>query len=220
MSQARQDGVFPQQQLATDNTDFNVLSFVIQQLLGRVNVATLVRVEAVHTTGRVGPVGFVDVTPLVNQLDGAGQAVSHTTVYGLPYLRSQGGANAVIVDPKVGDIGICVFADRDISSAKAAGAQATPGSLRRFDFADGVYLPGWNHATAPERYIVVDDDGIKIEAGPLLDENADDIQITARVSCTVTAPEVTVNATATATVTSPLTTVNGPVVINGSLSII
>jgi len=147
--------VYPQKDLATGNTPFNQLMFVIKQALARVNVATLVQVVAVHTPGGVAPQGTVDVLPLVNQMDGGGQAVPHATIYGVPYLRIQGGTNAVICDPVAGDVGFLVVADRDITNAQASGAQANPASARRFDLADGLYLGMGVSDQAPENYVLV-----------------------------------------------------------------
>jgi hypothetical protein len=158
-------GVFGQQELNSGNSPFNELAFVVQMMLSRLNVATLVKVVAVSTSGGVSPVGTVDVLPLVNQVAGDGSAVPHTTIFGLPYLRIQGGANAVIVDPKVDDIGFCVFADRDISSVQASGAQGNPGSARRFDMADGLYFGGWNLSTTPVNYLQVNDSHIQAVFG-------------------------------------------------------
>ena len=160
----QQDGVYGQQKLASGNNDFNALSFMVQQILGRVNTSTLVRVVGVHTLGRTAPVGFVDVQPLVHQTDGIGQATPHGVVYHLPYIRLQGGANAFVVDPHVGDTGLAIFCDHDISAVKAGLGllAANPGSSRRFDMADGVYLGGWTPGKPLTRYIVIDDDGIKI----------------------------------------------------------
>jgi hypothetical protein len=156
------DGFIPQRKLNTGNSPFNVLSFLIQQALGRMNVATLVEVVAVRGGGTVA-VGTVDVTPLVNQLDGSDAAIPHTVIYGIPYARIQGGTNAVICDPKKGDVGFCIFADRDISAVKASGARANPGSKRRFDMADGLYIGGWlNSLTPPVNYVMVSDAGIKL----------------------------------------------------------
>lgn len=159
-------GVFGQQRLSSGNTPFNELSFLFEQMLGRLNVATLVKVVAVHSSGRTAAVGTVDVTPLVHQVDGSGNPWPHATIYGIPFFRIQGGANAVICDPHPGDVGFCVFADRDLSSVKASGgAAANPGSDRRFDLADGLFFGGWNPGTAPARFIVVDDAGVTIDAG-------------------------------------------------------
>jgi hypothetical protein len=143
--------------------EYNNIIFAVQQALNRLQTATLVRVDACTNSGDLSPVGFVDVTPLVNQIDGSTppNPTPHVTVFGLPYLRMQGGASAVIIDPQPGDIGVAVFASRDISKVKSTKAQANPGSFRSFDFADGLYLGGMLNGT-PQQYIKFSSDGITI----------------------------------------------------------
>jgi hypothetical protein len=142
-------------------SDFNVWSFMIQQALARVRTAGPVRVMAVTNNGGVSPVGFVDVQPLVNQMNGGGQTMPHGTVFHLPYIRVQGGTNAVIIDPVVGDIGLAVICDRDISSVKANQGQANPGSRRKFSLADGIYIGGILNGT-PVCYIQFIDGGMTL----------------------------------------------------------
>ena len=142
-------------------SEFNALHFAVSQILNTRNSATLVQIKSVTNSGGLSPVGFVDVLPLVNQLDGYHNAVPHGVVHNLPYFRLQGGANAVILDPQVGDIGLAVFADRDISSVKATKAQANPGSMRRSDYADGLYLGGVLNGT-PSQVVRFAADGIHV----------------------------------------------------------
>lgn len=144
--------------------DYNNIIFAVQQAISKLQTATLVRIESCTNDGDLSPVGFVDVTPLVNQIDGSGNPTPHVTVYGLPYLRIQGGSNAIIIDPAPGDIGVAVFASRDISKVKSTKAQGNPGSFRSYDFADGLYLGGMLNA-APQQYIRFGADGITIVAG-------------------------------------------------------
>ncbi len=165
------DGYLPKRKLSSGNTLFNQLSFIMNQLLGGVSVATLVSVEAVYGGG-TSPVGYVDISPLVNQLDGSGSSVPHTTIYGVPFFRLQGGVNAVICDPQVGDVGFCIFADRDISAVKASGGRANPGSDRRFDMADALYVGGWLSTVSPTRYLIISDTGIKIVAPETVEVDA------------------------------------------------
>lgn len=172
------DGFLPQSRPSSGNNEINALTFFVKQLLGQLNIATLVQVKAVHVTSRISPVGYVDVQPLVDQVDGAGRPVTHTIINNVPFLRLQGGACAVIVDPHVGDIGFCVFADRDISAVKAAKASKPPGSRRRFNLADGLYVGGWNSLTTPTSYVLIDDTSIEINS-PL--------------AVNITAPQTTVN---------------------------
>jgi hypothetical protein len=91
--------------------------------------------------GTVGPIGYVDVMPLVNQIDGQGNAMPHGAVKRLCYFRYGGANGAIISDPVVGDVGHMVLSDRDLSSVKATGKQANPGSRRKFDMSDGTYYP-------------------------------------------------------------------------------
>jgi hypothetical protein len=150
----------------SSNNDFNANSFLIRQILNQTNTATLVMVKAVTNAGELSPVGYVDVLPLVNQLDGFDNAIPHGVVHHLPYMRVQGGANAVIIDPQIGDIGIAVFAQSDISAIKAnsrtdARGAANPGSRRKFAYEDGLYIGGVLNGT-PTQYVQFNASGISI----------------------------------------------------------
>lgn len=133
---------------ASDGNDENMLDFIVEQAINRRNHATLVQIVAGPydangnpiTPGTAGPTGFVDVLPLVNQVDGWGIPIPHTIVHGVSYCRTQGGNNAFICDPVVGDKGKLVVSDRDTSIIKSTGKQANPGSQRRGNLADGTYI--------------------------------------------------------------------------------
>lgn len=90
---------------STPASDLNALDFLIQRALQGINTAEPVRVTGVSAEG-VQPVGFVSVQPLVNLVAGDGKGHQQGTLFRLPYFRAQGGENAVIVDPKPGDIGL------------------------------------------------------------------------------------------------------------------
>jgi hypothetical protein len=141
-------------------SEYNLLSFIIDQHLGKMATIELVQVKAVYGGG-LAAVGTVDVQPMVNQIDGQGNATAHGIIYGVPYFRIQGGSTAIIIDPVIGDIGLCAFAAHDISSVKATQAVANPGSRRRFAWSDGLYFGGFLGAV-PTRYIMAGPDGITI----------------------------------------------------------
>jgi len=162
---------------------FNELSFIIRQWINKLQTATLVKVVSCTNEGGLSPVGFVDVLPLVNQIDGQGNATPHATIFGLPYLRMQGGSNAVVMDPKPGDIGVAIFASRDISKVKSTQAQANPGSLRSYDFSDGMYLGGMLNGT-PTQYIQFTDAGITIVSPTLITLQAPSVVIDGALSTT------------------------------------
>jgi hypothetical protein len=132
--------------------DYAATVFTIRQLLARMQTMTLVKVLACTNSGGITPVGTVDVQPLITQLAGDGTATPHAPLFKLPYFRLQGGANALILDPQVGDIGMAGFCSRDISAVKKTKAQANPGSLRKYDFADGLYVGGFLNGT-PSQYV-------------------------------------------------------------------
>lgn len=140
---------------------YNNLAFMIQQAIAKVQTALPVQVNACTNDGGVSPVGTVDVIILVNQINSQGLSTPHLQMYGLPYVRIQGGANAVIVDPQPGDIGIAVFASRDISNVVSTKAQANPGSYRTHDFSDGLYIGGCLNA-APTQYVQFTSSGISL----------------------------------------------------------
>jgi len=147
--------------------EYSALAYIFRQLQAGVRTATLVQVKAVTNTGGVTAVGKVDVTPMVHQVDGNGAIVPHGVVHDLPYFRLQGGTNAVILDPQVGDIGLAVFADRDTSSVVATKAPAAPGSARRNNFADGFYIGGLLNGT-PVQFVQFTADGITVKSPTLV----------------------------------------------------
>lgn len=152
------------QQTPWDTGDDSTLAaFITRQMMARMSTMKLVRVEAVHGNGEVGAPGTVDVLPLVSQIDGNNNATPHGTVHGIPWARMQSGAAGIISDPKVGDIGMIVCADRDISGVKASKKPSTPGSFRKFDLADGVYV-GAVLGAMPNKYILFADDRIEVLA--------------------------------------------------------
>lgn len=141
--------------------DFNLNSFIILQWLSKMQTSMPVKVMACTNDGDLSPVGFVDVLPLVNQIDGQGDSTPHETIFNIPYFRIQGGSNAIIIDPVVGDIGICIFASRDISKVKTTKDQANPGSFRQYSFSDGMYIGGLLNGT-PVQFIQFNDTGITV----------------------------------------------------------
>lgn len=146
----------------TSNNEFNAQSFIIRAITGRYNTSMPVKIVSLVSGSGLEPVGFVNVQPMVNQLDGYGDSVPHGVIFNVPYMRIQGGANAVIIDPKVGDIGIACFASHDISAVKANRDISNPGSLRRFDMADAIYIGGILNGT-PVNYVMISDDEITLK---------------------------------------------------------
>lgn len=152
-----EEAYFGQNTAQTNTSETNTRAFAAQQMMNLISTATLCKVDSITNKGEVSAVGTMSCTPLVNMLDGIGKSFKHGSVNKIIYCRLQGGKNAVILDPKVGDIGLVVFCDRDISAVKQAKKQANPGSGRRNDFADGVWVMTVL-ADAPETYVRFTDD--------------------------------------------------------------
>jgi hypothetical protein len=125
------------------STDLNATVAIVRQMVSRMDTMKLVKVMAV-TLGSGSPPapGTVNVLPLVNQIDGSGFATQHGIVSGLPFWRFQSGPWAIVADPAVGDYGYVICADRDSSNVVKTPGQASPGSRRKYNIADAVYIGG------------------------------------------------------------------------------
>jgi len=200
---------FGHKQLSSVASDYNAMVFTISQLVNKIDTMTLVRVTKVTNAGGVSPVGYINAQLLVNQLTGDGKGVSGGTISNIPYLRMQGGSNAIILDPQVGDVGVCGFCSRDISTVKKTKDVSNPASRRKYNKADGLYFGGFLNGT-PSQYVQFNDSGITIHSPAAVILNAPDVQINSAT--------LEVNATSSATITTPTFTINGETIMNGGLS--
>lgn len=181
-------------------------SALINSMLSEVRTTMPCQIKKVTNDGGIAPIGYVDILPLVQMVDGSGVAYDNGIIFNVPYMRIQGGANAVIIDPQVGDIGLCAFCDRDISRVKKAKAQAAPNSRRKHDMSDAVYL-GAIIASAPTQYIQFNDEGITVHSPSKVIVSAPEIDLIA--------PSVQVHASTALTITSPSTTMSGTLTVHG-----
>jgi hypothetical protein len=144
-----------------------------------------VEVLAVHPYAD-GSGGTVDVQPLALDTDTNGTPLTEAPIYGVPWIRIQGGASAFIVDPAANDIGLAVFADRDSTNVIAQKTQAVVGSTRAHSEMDGLYVGGVLNA-APTQWVKLSSAGIDIKsAAALTMEAAGNITITATGPLTLT----------------------------------
>ena len=168
----------------TAGSSYNSLQFMVQQAI-RKQVHTAIPVQVQSVNGL-----FVDVLPLVSNVDGFGETVEPTTIYHLPVFRYHAGVGAVILDPVVGDKGLAIFCQSDSSTVnEGTNTPQQPGSFRRFSMSDGFYIGGFHNA-APTVYIEIKQDG-----------------------------EVVIVAPNKLTVTSPSATFSGNVTMAGNLSV-
>lgn len=147
--------------LSTRGNSYNEMYFVVEQMLRECRTACYVEVVACTNSDAVSEVGYVDVKPLVKQMDGLKNVTAHGTVHHLSYFRIQGGSNAIIIDPEVGDIGLAVIADRDSSVVQSTKKEGPAGSWRHHSLSDGVYIGGIRNS-APSQYIRFTSTGLEI----------------------------------------------------------
>jgi hypothetical protein len=166
----------------------NADSFQFDRFMDRIGTMTPCVVLAVTPSGVGKNIGTVNVQIGVNQIDGVGNATPHGTINNVPYFRFQGGANGLVIDPSVGDIGMIFAAFRDISTFKNTQKIANPGSFRTFDWADSIYVGGC--------------------LGPALTAY---IQITTNGTINLVSP-VAVN------ITAPVTSVTGSMTVTGNVT--
>lgn len=155
------DNAYGQQRPNDVNDETSVVLFMCRQMIAELNTMKLVKVTKVTGGGEGEAAGTVEVQPLVSQIDGNGYGTDHGVVPDIPWSRVQGGANAIICDPQVDDIGYVVVSDRDISKVKSTRAAALPGSRRQYSLADGIYIGGCLNV-APDQYVVFTANGIRI----------------------------------------------------------
>lgn len=144
------------------NSEEGQLDFIINTLINKtINTCDIVEVVAVDKELKT-----VDVKPLVTQLAANDVAIAHSIIHGLPYFRYQASAAAIIITPVIGDKGICVYAQNDISGVLEKGAEAPPTSYRKFDYADGFYFGlVAKIAKEPTSFIEITDDDILLKIG-------------------------------------------------------
>lgn len=152
---------FSYNQYQDKGTGPSAINAAIRRHIAELGTDGLVQVKAVHPGN--GLAGKVDIQPLTHQQDSSGVSVPHGTIYGVPYMRVQGGTNAFIVDPVIGDIGFMVVAGRDQTNAVANRAPSPPASFRQHSMSDCVYVPGFLN-NDPSQYVRVAGNGITVGA--------------------------------------------------------
>lgn len=157
----------------------------IYRILRNVSTARLVQVLAVHPYPD-GSGGTVDVQPLALNTDTNGKPLVEAPIYGMPWIRIQGGASAFIVDPVVNDNGLAVFADRNSANVIAQKGPAVVGDTRTHSEMDGLYVGGVLNAP-PTQWVKLSSAGIDIKSISALTMEATTINAQATGNITIAA---------------------------------
>ena len=137
--------------------------YIINNLIA--NIHTMMPVKILSVTvppDSLAPIGRCEVLPLVQQIDGSNNVYPMGKIVNVPYLRVQGGKNAIVIDPQVGDVGLCGFCERDISIVKRTGELSAPDTRRKYDINSAVYMFTMMSGT-PTQYIHFLENGINIK---------------------------------------------------------
>lgn len=184
--------------------------WTIWRILRRIHTADLVKVLAVYPTA--GRVGYVDVQPLVQERTTREVVIEQAPIFRLPYMRLQGGKSAVILDPVVGDLGVAVFAERDITNAIATREQGAAPTDRAYDAADGLYFGGFLNDD-PDQYVKFD------PAGGIEIVSTGDLTIAATGDANITIDgNLTLAVGGSINITANSTTWNGPVTFTSTIT--
>lgn len=130
----------------------------MRQFLMKHDFITLAIVKGVSENGET-----VDVQPMVHGFTGAGEKIEQSDIHEIPVWRLQRGNSSIKMRPVIGDIGIIVIADRDISAVKEAKTPNLPNSNRAHSYADAIYLGGVLNQE-PTQYIDFSDIGLIVTA--------------------------------------------------------
>lgn len=140
-------------------SEINALDFFVRSIIrNSVSTAIPVVVTEVTRSGTSGRAEYVSAMPLVTQTDADGNAIEAVPIPKLPFFRLQHGTAAIVCDPVVGDVGLAIFAQSDVSNNNGSTTPAPPATFRCFDMSDGFYLGGFFGKT-PNTFIHIDQSG-------------------------------------------------------------
>ena len=188
-------------------------------LITNVNTAMPCKVVAIEKQEQRGVniVGFVDIQLMIEQTNGQKKGNETAIVCNVPYVRIQGGTNAVIIDPEINDLGVAIFSSRDITNFKEARRQTPPATWRKFSISDAIYIGGIRNQK-PVQYIHFRNDGIEIYSPKRVHITTPTVLIDSDNTTINTSAKTTINANGGCEINAE-TTNNGNVKINGNTKI-
>jgi len=108
---------------------------------------------------------LVDVDPLIQQLTTVGEPIATKTIYGLLVQRIQMGLCAIIIKPKIGDIGTAKICHSDISGFKSNGGKKSPPlNNQQNSYSNAIFEIGQTFSDAATTYIKVEDGKVTVHS--------------------------------------------------------
>ena len=166
---------------------YNSLIFMIRQQILGINTAELVQVKTVNADNTV------DVLPLLRLATAQGNFQDTSVIYNIPFIKIQGGKNLLDITPEVGDIGLVVYCQRDLSNILLNKTQTNPASNRSYSCYDGVYIASiMSLNQQPENFIKINSEGVNITTASNVIVNASkatincDLQVNGQITASDT----------------------------------
>lgn len=177
----------PNQRAADVSSEGNALSFALKNMIGQYSFIDIVRV--VEVTGNT-----ITVISLLHGLTTDSTKIENEPIYGVPYLRLQRGASAVIMDPVADDVGLMAVCDRDITNVKATKTDSAPNSKRMHSASDAIYLTGIASLNSePNQYVHFRDDGIDVVSPLVVTISSPTIELNGDNLVSLNAPQIVLN---------------------------
>lgn len=174
--------------------DLNALMYIIKnQIENSVNTIDIVRVVKVNDNNTL------DVLPIIKDINASKEPIDESVIYGISFLRTQSGKNAIKIDPVVGDIGFILTCKKDISAI----ASGMVGSRMKYNPANSIYIGGlFGLNQEPTQFLEFGEDTVKVKGTGTITIDAPTVEVkatTAKVEATGTATVkgATVNVEAT-----------------------
>lgn len=174
------------------NSEYNAVNQQIEARIQRLETMFLGRIDSCQSSGVAGS-KTVSATPMIQMVDGNGNAYEAPSYPALPHYRIQQGTAAIIMNPAPGDIGVFICSKRDISNVAQGKQPAPPGSTRSFSPSDAVMVASV-HTKVPTYYIDFSQQNkivIHAPAGVVIE--TDNNVIVNASNVTVNAPTVKIN---------------------------
>lgn len=136
----------------------NTLEAVLKQAIDSFLVQLNTSIPAKVT--KVGVDGTVTVTPVIQKVRVNGTTYTMPSIVGVPILYANSAGYSVTFPLTVGDEGILIVQQRDISKFMTLSAISPPIVLRQHDLADSVFLP--TAISNKERPTIQNSDGLEL----------------------------------------------------------
>jgi hypothetical protein len=142
------------------SSDANALAFMFRKLMSESKFIELVTVEEVDAEAKT-----CKVKPLIIPVAASGVPIDVQPVSDIPYFRLQMGGSAIVINPKVGDMGLMLICDENTTGVLAGKSAATASTGQQHSRQFGIYLGGVALLNGePTEYIEFTGSGINIVA--------------------------------------------------------